>query len=55
MSNFDKAVELINSIPLPDDAEEQLDALAADETDEFERYKIASLGEALFETRHCKK
>lgn len=52
MTNFDKAVQLINTKPLPDDAEEQLDRLARTEPDEWERRIIEELGEALFIQRY---
>lgn len=52
MTNYEKAVALINTVPLPDDAEAQLDALSDAEKDELDKVLIASLGEALFETRY---
>ena len=52
MTNYDKAVALINTDPLPDDAEEKLDALIDSEPDEFQRMMISSLSEALFSKRH---
>lgn len=51
MKNYDKAVELINAEPLPDDAEEQLEALA-EESEGLELAMIEGLSEALFERRH---
>lgn len=52
MTNFDKAVLLINTKPLPDDAEEQLDKLARTEPDPFDQRLIEELGEALFIQRY---
>lgn len=51
--HYDKAVALINTEPLPADAEIQLDELINAERDDFQRMMISSLSEALFETRYC--
>lgn len=51
MKNYDKAIALINSEELPDDAEEQLDSLASD-SDDLERIMIEGLSEALFVRRN---
>lgn len=50
---YDKAVVLINTEPLPADAEIQLDELINAESDYFQRMIISSLSEALFESRYC--
>ena len=51
--HYDKAVVLINTEPLPADAEIQLDELINAERDDFKRMMISSLSEALLETRYC--
>lgn len=52
MKNLDKAGELIRQEPLPDDAEEQLEAIIAATTDDFERKLISQLWEAVFFIRY---
>lgn len=47
MSAIDRAQELLNMQPLPDDAEERLQALENEATDE-EKPMFAQLWEALF-------
>lgn len=51
MKNYDMAVELINAPQLPDDAEEQLEALVG-ASEGLERTMIEGLAEALFERRN---
>ncbi|MEM0567612.1 hypothetical protein [Salmonella enterica] len=52
MTNYEKALALINTDPLPDDVETQLDMLIDAERDDFQRMMISSLAEALFEKRY---
>ena len=51
MENLDKAMEIIAMRPMPDDAEDQIEALA-DQSPDAERVCIESLFEALFVARH---
>lgn len=52
MTNYEKALALVNTDPLPDDAEAQLDMLIDAERDDFQRMMVSSLAEALFEKRY---
>lgn len=52
MENLDTAMEIIAMRPMPDDAEEQLEALA-EQSPDAERVCIESLFEALFVARHA--
>lgn len=51
MKNYEKAMELINSETLPDDAEEQLDLLTK-QSEGLELSMIEGLAEVLFERRY---
>ncbi|MDF7681509.1 hypothetical protein PT300_13295 [Enterobacteriaceae bacterium ESL0689] len=51
MKSYEKALALINAEPLPDNAEEQLEALS-DEAEGLELTMINGLAEALFERRN---
>lgn len=50
--SVNQATRLINTYPLPDDAEEQLNALTEQATSDYERFQLGCLAEALFVIRH---
>ena len=56
MNKFDllveQATELINTEPLPDDAEEQLQQIIDQADDKTERHMLGRLAEALFVIRY---
>lgn len=51
-SLVDIASEIINTVPLPDDAEEQLSRLIEKATSDYERFQLGCLAETLFVIRH---
>ncbi|MFQ0971671.1 hypothetical protein [Gilliamella sp. BG1] len=51
-SLIDIASKLINTEPLPDDAEEQLKSLIEQASTSYGRYQLGCLAEALFVIRH---
>lgn len=48
---FNQSKRLINTYPLPDDAEEQLQQIINQATDKMERFMLRNLGSALFVVR----
>ena len=48
---LNQAKRLINTYPLPDDAEEQLQQIINQATDKMERFMLGNLGSALFVVR----
>lgn len=49
---IDKASKLVNSVPLPDDAEEQLERIIEQADNEIEKFMLARYAESLFIKRH---
>jgi len=56
MEKFKKLIEqaskLVNSDPLPDDAEAQLDRIIEQASNRHEKFMLSSYAEALFMNRH---
>lgn len=51
-SLIEKASQLINTSPLPDDAEEQLEKIIEQANDETEKFMLSSFTESLFVIRN---
>lgn len=49
---IDKASKLVNSVPLPDDAEEQLNEIIEQADTDVEKSMLSSYAESLFVERH---
>lgn len=54
MKNYDEAVKILNTDPLPDNAEELFDTLIV-QSEGIEKLMIEGLSEALFTERHKDK
>ncbi|WP_176700375.1 MULTISPECIES: hypothetical protein [unclassified Gilliamella] len=51
-SLIEQASRLVNTSPLPDDAEEQLEKIIEQTDNETEKFMLASFAESLFVKRH---